>query len=182
MTENGKTHVSKFLSLVLRHKPEAVGISLEKDGWVETSKLITACAAKGKVFTMEDLIDIVKTDSKTRYAFNEDKSKIRANQGHTIEVKLDFECRRPPEVLYHGTFEKSLDIILKEGLSKMSRHHVHLSENLETARAVGARRGRPVILEVASGRMDMMGFVFSISANGVWLVDYVPPQFLKILD
>ena len=175
------TKISKFLSLILRHKPETVGLSLEKEGWVEVGKLLEACAKKGTSFTLEELRDTVANNDKKRFSFDETGAKIRANQGHSLRVEIDFERKTPPEILYHGTAEKNVAKILERGLLKQTRHHVHLSTNIETARAVGIRHGKPVVFEIKTKSMIDENFEFFASANGVWLVETVPPKFLSIL-
>lgn len=181
MDEKRKVKISKFLSLVLRHKPEEVGLKLEENGWVPVENLIEACADYGKKFTLAELREVVETNDKRRFSFDESGRKIRANQGHSVEVELELEESAPPAALYHGTAEKNLGVIFAEGLKKMARHHVHLSADTETARKVGARYGKPVILEIDTARMLGAGFKFYVSANGVWLTDAVPPEFLKVL-
>jgi len=181
MNEKRKTKISKFLSLVLRHKPEEIGLSLDANGWVEVTDLLEKSVAKGSGFTFEELAETVATNDKKRFAFDEAKTKIRASQGHSVEVEIGFEEKTPPAVLYHGTAERNVASILENGLRKMARHHVHLSAEPETARAVGTRYGKPVILEIDTGKMLAEGFKFYVSANGVWLTDAVPPEFLKVL-
>ncbi|MBC7798253.1 MAG: RNA 2'-phosphotransferase [Pyrinomonadaceae bacterium] len=173
------TKISKFLSLVLRHQPETIGLTLEENGWVKVTDLLNACAENGKTFTLEELRQVVETNDKQRFAFDESGEKIRANQGHSVTVEIEFEAKIPPEILYHGTGLKNVELIVETGLKKMNRHHVHLSDNLETARKVGLRHGKPVIFEVDTRTMLENDFVFFVSANGVWLVDNVPPQFLR---
>ena len=168
------TQKSKFISLILRHKPETIGIKLDAHGWAPVDQLLT-----GVGISMEDLERIVGTDEKQRYSFNEDKTLIRANQGHSIPVDLELEEREPPEYLYHGTVGRFLGSIQKEGLKRGSRQFVHLSPDVETAVKVGQRRGKPVVLQVAAGRMHREGYRFYLSANGVWLTEAVPPQYLK---
>jgi putative RNA 2'-phosphotransferase len=181
MDERRKTKISKFLSLVLRHKPAEIGLSLDENGWAEVAGLIKKSAAKGRGFTFEELVEVVATNDKKRFGFDAAKTKIRANQGHSIEVEIGFEEKAPPAVLYHGTAERNVASILENGLQKMARHHVHLSAETKTARAVGVRYGKPAILEIDTGKMLAEGFKFYVSANGVWLVDAVPPEFLKVL-
>jgi putative RNA 2'-phosphotransferase len=181
MDEKRKTRISKFLSLILRHKPETVGLTLDSKGWVEIETLLAACAKNGNAFSRNELEEVVATNDKKRFSFDETKTKIRASQGHSITVEIEFEERNPPPILYHGTAEKNLDSILKKGLEKRGRHHVHLSSEIETARAVGTRYGKPVILEIDAAQMSAQGIKFYVSANEVWLVDEVAPQFLKIL-
>lgn len=182
MEEKRKTKISKFLSLILRHQPEVVGLNLEENGWVSVEKLIKSCADYGKSFTFAELKSIVETNDKKRFAFNENETKIRANQGHSVEVEIEFEKQTPPEILYHGTAEKNVGLIFGEGLKKMSRHHVHLSSETETAEKVGMRYGKSVIFQVDTAAMIEEGFEFFVSANGVWLVENVPPKFLKIKE
>ena len=180
MDEKRKKKISKFLSLILRYQPEVVGLSLEENGWVSVEKLIKACADYSKPFTLAELEEVVETNDKKRFAFNEDETKIRASQGHSVEVEIEFEKQTPPEILYHGTAEKNVGVIFAEGLKKMSRHHVHLSAQTETATKVGMRYGKPVIFQVDTAAMIDEGFEFFVSANGVWLVENVPPKFLKL--
>ena len=182
MDEKQKKKISKFLSLILRHQPEVVGLALEENGWVSVEKLIKASANYGKPFTLAELKSVVETNDKKRFAFNENETKIRANQGHSLEVEIEFEKRTPPEILYHGTAEKNVGVIFAEGLKKMSRHHVHLSADTETAKKVGMRYGKPVIFQIDTAAMQAAGFEFFVSANGVWLIENVPPKFLKIKE
>lgn len=181
MNEAEKKHISKFLSLVLRHKPETIGIILDENGWADVQELIKRSAVKGVEFSVPELELIVETNDKKRFAFNEDRTKIRASQGHSIEVDLALEQKEPPEFLFHGTVEKFMDSILANGLLKQNRQHVHLSKELETAIKVGSRRGKPVILKIASGSMHEDGFTFFLSANGVWLTDSVPVKYIEKL-
>lgn len=180
--EKRKTKISKFLSLVLRHKPEEIGLTLEDGGWVEVGKLIAACDDYGKKFSLAELREVVETNEKKRFSFDAGGAKIRANQGHSVEVEIGFEEGIPPAVLYHGTAEKNLGVIFAEGLKKMARHHVHLSSDMETAQKVGARYGKPVILRVDTEKMRAANFKFYVSANGVWLADAVPAEFLEIYE
>ncbi len=178
ITDKEKIKLSKFLSLVLRHSPETINIQLDDNGWTDVSNLIKQLNANGRKITQSILKEIVATSDKKRFAFDAHCRKIRANQGHSVAVNLELEERTPPEILYHGTVEKYLGLIWQKGLQKQSRHHVHLSSNLETAKAVGKRRGAPVILEVLSGEMAAAGMTFFLSENGVWLTDHVPVEFL----
>lgn len=182
MDEKRKKKISKFLSLILRHQPEVVGLSLEENGWISVKKLIQACADYGKPFTLTELKSVVETNDKKRFSFDETGKKIRANQGHSLEVEIEFEKQTPPEILYHGTAEKNVGVIYAEGLKKMSRHHVHLSAETETATKVGMRYGKPVIFQIDTVAMIKEGFEFFVSANGVWLVESVPPQLLKLKE
>ncbi|MCF4967831.1 RNA 2'-phosphotransferase [Nostoc sp. CMAA1605] len=174
-----QTKISKFLSKHLRHTPELLGLTLAPGGWVSVDELLNACAARQFPVSRTELEQVVVNNDKQRFAFDETKTKIRANQGHSVKVELQLQPQIPPEILYHGTGEKSVPAILKSGLLKMSRHHVHLSTDVETARKVGMRHGRPVIFVVNAIAMYQAGFTFYCSENGVWLVDHVPPQYLS---
>ena len=173
----------KFISLILRHKPEVIGITLDKHGWADIHALIDGVNATGRYhLTQETLEEIVHTDEKQRYAFNEDHTRIRANQGHSISVDVELEQRTPPSVLYHGTGEKYADAIGREGLIPKSRLYVHLSTDTETARKVGSRHGKPVIYTIDCRKMTEDGYRFYLSANGIWLTKAVPPQYLRKTD
>jgi len=178
LSEKENIKLSKFLSLVLRHQPEIIGISLDGQGWVGVSELLKKSAAYGKPFSLESLEYIVETNSKKRFAFSGDKRKIRASQGHSIDIDLGYQPQMPPEILYHGTATQFVESILKSGLDKRKRTHVHLSADRETARKVGQRHGKPVIFEVAAQEMLGAGHAFYLSENGVWLTDVVPAEFL----
>jgi putative RNA 2'-phosphotransferase len=171
---------SKLLSYVLRHRPAEAGITLDLQGWVAIDALLAGLAARGTVLTRADLDRIVAADSKRRYAYSEDGARIRANQGHSVDVELGYEPATPPPLLYHGTALRNLDSILATGLDRRERHHVHLSATIATARQVGARHGRPVVLHVDAARMHADGFAFFVTANGVWLVERVPPAYLRV--
>lgn len=171
------TDLSRYMSLILRHKPEVIGISLDEHGWANVEELI-AGIAKNNEFNMEILEEIVRTDSKMRYSFNEDKTLIRANQGHSIPVDVELEEKEPPEWLWHGTGEKYSASIDMQGLIPKSRLYVHLSKDRETAVNVGTRHGKPVLYRVQSGLMHAGGYKFYLSANGVWLTKEVPVQYL----
>jgi putative RNA 2'-phosphotransferase len=176
------TRVSKFLSLVLRHQPEKVGITLDREGWVSVSRLLEAFEAHGFRLAPDELQQIVRTNDKQRFSFSPDGLLIRASQGHSVEVELGYEPSQPPPVLYHGTAERSLPSIKSQGLSRGRRHHVHLSEQEETATAVGRRYGKPVVLRIASGQMHTDGHLFFRSANGVWLTEQVPARYITFGD
>jgi putative RNA 2'-phosphotransferase len=178
MNSDQRTKYSKFLSLVLRHEPAKIGITLDGAGWVPVAELLAACARHHVEITPEALEEIVATSDKKRFAFSDDGQRIRANQGHSVTVDLDLPPARPPEVLYHGTVDRFLDSIRQEGLRKGERHHVHLSADENTATKVGERRGKPVILRIAAGRMHAEGHPFFLSANGVWLTEHVPPGYI----
>ncbi|MEU8529204.1 MULTISPECIES: RNA 2'-phosphotransferase [Streptomyces] len=177
MDERRTVRVSKYLSKHLRHQPERIGLVLDAQGWTEIDTLLRATAAHGFPITRAELDHVVASNDKKRFAV--EGTRIRASQGHTVEVDLDLPAVEPPAYLYHGTVARFLDAIRAEGLRPMARHHVHLSADRETATRVGARRGRPVILSVDAGAMHRAGHVFHISANGVWLTDAVPPEFLR---
>jgi putative RNA 2'-phosphotransferase len=174
--------ISKYLSKHLRHAPEQLGLTLATGGWVAVDELLAACVAHQFPVTLAELVEVVAASDKQRFAFDETQTRIRANQGHSVDVDLQLEPQTPPDVLYHGTGEKSVPLIVQSGLVKMSRHHVHLSTELETARKVGARHGRPVIFAVDAIAMHQAGFTFYRSDNGVWLVDHVPACYLTILN
>lgn len=178
MSESETNRTSKFLSLVLRHKPEELGITLDENGWTDVPTLLAKMDAKGHRITNDQLRHIVETNSKKRFAFNDDESRIRANQGHSVEMNLGYVQKQPPEFLYHGTATRFLDVILDDGLQKMNRHHVHLSSDEQTARSVGSRHGKPVVLTVKAGAMAADGHVFYQSENGVWLTDHVPVAYI----
>jgi putative RNA 2'-phosphotransferase len=170
--------LSKFLSLHLRHRPEALGLTLETGGWVAVEELLAACARRGQPLTRAQLEELVATNDKQRFAFDETHTRIRAQQGHSVPVELGLVAQEPPAHLYHGTVAAALPVIREQGLRKMQRHHVHLSPDAETARRVGSRRGRPVILVVDAAGMQAAGARFYQSGNGVWLTEQVPPQYL----
>ena len=173
-------NTSKFIALILRHKPEAIGICLDEHGWANVDELVDGIA-QTQVFDREMLEDIVRTDEKQRYSFNEDKTLIRANQGHSIPVDVELKKTTPPNVLWHGTGEKYTASIEAKGLIPKSRLYVHLSEDMDTARKVGSRHGKLVIYEVAAGAMQADGYGFFQSVNGVWLTKHVPVKYLRRL-
>ena len=171
--------ISKFLSFVLRHNPQAIGITLDAEGWVPVDELLAAAARDGQSISREQLEEVVATNDKKRFAFSFDRSLIRANQGHSVEVDLGLAAVEPPELLYHGTVDRFLDSIRAKGLVRGNRQHVHMSADRETAARVGQRRGRPVVLVVESGRMHRAGHRFYRSENGVWLTEAVPIEYLR---
>ena len=170
--------ISKFLSLVLRHKPEKIGIELDQNGWVDVDALIAAANSHGVKLDRRTLTHIVETNSKKRFAFNDSFDKIRASQGHSVDVELGYVSQEPPEILYHGTGEKSVRSILETGLQKRNRQHIHLSSDVETAVMVGQRHGKPFVFDVLAKKMCSDGFEFFLSDNGVWLTETVPPDYL----
>ena len=173
------TKISKFLSLVLRHQPETIGITLSAEGWVRVADLLAAMEAQKFSVSLEELRDVVESNDKQRFSLSADGAFIRANQGHSIEVDLGYEPSVPPEILFHGTTERFLPSIREQGLLRGKRHDVHLSEQIETASAVGSRYGRPIVLKIASERMNKDGHLFFRSANGVWLTDHVPVGYIE---
>ena len=170
---------SKFMSLVLRHKPEAAGVSLDENGWCQIQDLLNGAESAGVSISSDELKEIVETNEKNRFRIDDEGLRIRANQGHSIKVELSLIETEPPRVLYHGTTIRFEESILKSGLKKMKRHHVHLSSDITTAKAVGMRHGKILILEIDSERMRNDGYKFYLSENGVWLVDQVPIQYIK---
>lgn len=175
-----KNHKSKLLSLILRHRPETVGLNLDSAGWVDIDVLLKALAAHGKPMSRADLESVVVDNDKKRFSISDDGTRIRAAQGHSVAVDLELRPGRPPATLYHGTVQRFVDAILREGLKPMKRHHVHLSPDRNTAFKVGSRRGKPVILEVQARRMVDDGKEFFVSDNGVWLTDRVEPEYLSL--
>lgn len=174
--------LSKFISLVLRHKPDAAGITLDEHGWANVDELLTGVNHSGRIIDMEILEEIVKTDSKQRYSFNQDKTLIRANQGHSVLVDVELKEQEPPEFLYHGTAARFLKSIEAEGLKPMSRLYVHLSNDVGTAITVGKRHGEAVLLKVYSRDMYKNGEKFYLSENGVWLAKKVDPRYFVIVN
>ncbi len=174
--------LSVFISLVLRHKPDAAGIALDEHGWANVDDLLVGVNHSGRKINMEILEEIVKTDSKQRYSFNQDKTLIRANQGHSVLVDVELKEQEPPEFLYHGTAARFLKSIEAEGLKPMSRLYVHLSNDVETALTVGKRHGEAVLLKIYSGDMYKNGEKFYLSENGVWLTKAVDAKYFTIVD
>ncbi len=181
MTDARRTTVSKYISKHLRHTPEAIGLTLGEGGWVPIGALISAAATHGFRFTRDELDEVVRLCAKQRFAVDVEKQLIRANQGHSVEVDLALEAVTPPPLLYHGTATRFREPILAAGLLKMSRQHVHLSADVETAIVVGKRHGKPLVFVIDTMSMSRDGVAFYRAANGVWLTDYVPPQYLREL-
>ena len=180
--KNGRSdkNTSKYISLILRHKPEIVGISLDEHGWADVRELIEGINhSEGHFLDMDILEEIVRADEKQRYSFNEDHTLIRANQGHSIPVDVELEEKIPPDILWHGTGEKYVSSIDAIGLIPKSRLYVHLSSDKDTARKVGSRHGRQVIYQVNCRKMSEDGFLFYLSANKVWLTKAVPAEYLS---
>ena len=179
MDEVRLVRISRSLSKYLRHDPAGLGLTLAPGGWVRVDDLLTALSQRGLALSRAELQEVVANNNKQRFSFDETGMRIRANQGHSVDIDLQLNPTAPPNTLYHGTGHQTAPIIAREGLRKMRRHHVHLSGDPETARAVGARHGRPVIFTVHAAAMAQAGYVFFRSENGVWLTDAVPPEFLK---
>ena len=171
--------VSKMLSLWLRHKPEAAGLTLDPQGWTDVDAVLAAFAQSGVVCDWQEMLRIVEESDKQRFELSADADRIRARQGHSVEVQLDWPRAAPPVLLFHGTVEKFLPAILAEGLKPMRRHHVHLSPDSETATRVGARRGKPVILTIRAAALEQAGQPFYLTTNQVWLTEWVPPEYLE---
>lgn len=170
---------SKFLSLVLRHRPESIGLVLDENGWASVSELLKLSAQQGRKISRALLERVVSENEKQRFTFNTDHSRIRANQGHSISVDLELKPTNPPDQLFHGTATRYLDSIRASGLTKQNRQHVHLSQDVDTASRVGWRHGKVVVLVIESGKMNQNGHQFFLSENGVWLTDVVPVEFIQ---
>jgi putative RNA 2'-phosphotransferase len=172
---------SKLLSLVLRHNPGKLGLVLDANGYVPVDELLEAFARRGLALDRVELDEIVATNDKQRFAFSEDGAKIRASQGHSLQVDLGYAPAVPPPILYHGTAQRSLVSIQRDGLLKRTRQHVHLSALREMALTVGSRHGgKALVLAVDAGQMHFDEYPFYLSANGVWLVGHVPPEYLRV--
>lgn len=182
MDDTRLVRISKFLSRHLRHQPDRLGISLEPGGWIGVEDLLAACARHNMPLSRAELEEVVASNDKQRFSFDRDGTRIRANQGHSVPVDLELAPLAPPDLLYHGTGHQTAPVIRREGLRKMRRHHVHLSPDVAVAIAVGARHGRPVVFVVDAAAMHRDGFLFYRSANGVWLVDCVPPAYVQLLE
>lgn len=173
--------ISKYLSKHLRHQPERIGLELLPGGWVKVQQLLAATSQNGFDISLSELTQVVASNDKQRFSFDDSGDLIRANQGHSTDVDLQLTVRTPPAILYHGTHTQAVTEILKTGLQKMSRHHVHLTTNLSVAHDVGGRRGKSIIIGVNAVLMESNGHNFYCTANDVWLVDHVPPEYLKLL-
>lgn len=180
MDEKRRTTISKYLSKHLRHQPEHLGLELAPGGWVEVADLLMACRNNGFAISVTELHEVVLLNSKQRFAFDATQQRIRANQGHSVTVDLQLEPASPPAELYHGTTERNVAAIEREGLQPMRRHHVHLAADVATAYSVGKRHGKPVVFAVNAATMQQDGVIFFCSSNGVWLVDHVAPQYLRL--
>lgn len=179
MGTNKGARSSKFLALILRHQPSAAGITLDSEGWADVPSLIQGMITAGTPMTLDELRQIVAEDNKGRYVFNADQSKIRAAQGHSVNVDLGLKEIQPPDILYHGTAMRFRDAILSEGIKKMSRQHVHLSDTVGTAINVGSRHGSPLVLTVEAKLMYTDGIKFYQSENGIWLTDDIAPKYIR---
>lgn len=182
MQSTNDIKLGRFLSLVLRHNPSAAGIALDEHGWTDVEELLNGVRATGRQIDRETLERIVRENNKQRYAFNEDHTKIRANQGHSLQVDVELKEAKPPRYLYHGTAARFLPAIQAEGIKKMTRQYVHLSGDYQAAAAVGRRHGAPVVLRINAGTMAENGIRFYRSENGVWLCEYVPPEYFCIVE
>jgi len=171
--------VSKLLSLILRHKPEEIGLPLDAEGWADIEELLRLASQRGKRLTRSVLEEVVESNDKKRFAISEDGLRIRAQQGHSISIDLGLTPQQPPALLFHGTATRFLESIRRKGLLPGSRQYVHLSRDEETAVKVGQRHGKPVVLRIVSGAMFDQGHVFYLSGNGVWLTEHVPPAFIE---
>ena len=171
---------SKFLSLVLRHNPQKANVKLDKAGWVDVEALLKGISLTRTSMSLSQLREVVETNDKQRFEFSEDGKRIRATQGHSIKVTLGYEPSIPPAILYHGTPQQFVKSILAEGLKKQKRHHVHMHEDIETATAVGQRRGKSVLLTVHAQKMHLEGYQFFVTPNHVWLTDHVPYKFITL--
>ena len=171
--------ISKYLSYHLRHHPDKLGLKLSIGGWVLVDELLKAAKKHQFPISFEELKTVVETNDKKRFSFDSTLTRIRANQGHSVEINLQLEPAVPPDILYHGTHQKAVKSIRKQGLRKMSRHHVHLSSDIAEAKKVGSRRGSPVVFQVDAAGMQKANYTFYCCDNGVWLVDWVPPEYLQ---
>lgn len=181
MNSNRLIKISKYLSKVLRHKPEKIDLKLAIGGWVSVEELLNACKKYKFSLTRAELGEVVAKNDKQRFSFDPTGTLIRANQGHSVEIDLQLEETVPPPILYHGTADYAIESIQTNGLCKMSRHHVHLSTDISTAKIVGKRKGKPIIFAINSATMHADDYKFYCSDNGVWLVDSVPPSYLQLL-
>ena len=171
---------SKFLSLVLRHKPEVIDLTLDENGWADIKELITKASAKDVILSQEIIKVVIETNDKQRFTYNDVKSKIRANQGHSIKIDIDLESVEPPSLLYHGTAKRNIDSILEKGIDKRNRQHVHLSNEIETAKNVGSRHGKPIIIIIDASQMHRDGIKFYLLKNKVWLTEFVDAKYITI--
>lgn len=176
---NDLVKMGKYLSLILRHKPELIYLKIDEHGWVEVDQLLKGINDSGRYISKEMLDIIVNTNNKKRYQYNDDQTKIRANQGHSIKVDVELQEKVPPDILYHGTAQKYLDKIKKSGIRKMNRLYVHLSKDIQTAINVGKRHGQPIVLVIDTKKMLRDGYKFYYSYNGVWLCDDIAYSYVE---
>lgn len=169
---------SKFLSQILRHRPDKIGLELDENGWADVAALLEKSAAQGMHISRETLQTVVDNNDKKRFAFSDDNLRIRASQGHSISIDLNLKAQKPPEILFHGTAAPAIKSIAREGLLPMRRQHVHLSLDIETAQKVGSRHGKAITLTIKSGEMARAGHKFYLSDNGVWLTEAVPVHYI----
>lgn len=181
--EKKMEETSKFLSFVLRHRPEAIGLELNYNGWVTIDDLVSKANASGMISLTHTVVEeVVESNDKKRFSISEDGRRVRANQGHSLKVDLELKAAVPPVILFHGTATRFLDSILSKGLTSMQRNHVHLSSDANTALSIGKRHGKPVVLQISAGQMSHQGYKFHVSTNKVWLVKAVPPAFLSVIS
>ena len=180
MTKKQQDEITKFLSYILRHEPNAIGIPLDTDGWADINELIQCAQTQGRILDRNSIQEVVDTNDKKRFSISEDGQRIRAAQGHsTTTVNLQYTEQTPPEFLYHGTATRFLEAIKEKGLISGKRHHVHLSHDKQTAIEVGKRYGKPVVLKIAALRMHQRGCKFFQADNGVWLSEHIPTEFIQ---
>ena len=177
-----RINISKLMAKALRHRPDVLGIVVDEHGWTDVNDMIDAIRKKYQGFNLETLECIVEESEKKRYSFNENHTKIRANQGHSLPVDVELKIAAPPDVLYHGTARKNIETISAEGIKRMNRLYVHLSADIPTALNVGSRHGAPVVFEVDSRQMNRDGYQFYLSENGVWLSEFVPSQYIRLIE
>lgn len=177
-----RVNISKLMAKALRHRPDVLGIVVDEHGWTDVNDMIDAIRKKYQSFNLETLECIVEESEKKRYSFNENHTKIRANQGHSLPVDVELKIAAPPDVLYHGTARKNIETISAEGIKRMNRLYVHLSADIPTALNVGSRHGAPAVFEVDSRQMNRDGYQFYLAENGVWLSEFVPSQYIRLIE
>lgn len=178
-----EVQLSKLLSFVLRHDPGSIGLELDSAGWAPVERLLGRLAAtQGRKFSREEIECLVGSSDKKRFTLSADGTKIRAAQGHSVQVDLQLLPTPPPPELFHGTAERFLDAILEDGLKPQSRQQVHLSTDAQSAIKVGQRHGKPIVLLIAAQKMAAKGFPFYRADNGIWLSDHIPPEFIQVFS
>jgi len=182
LSEKENIKISKFLSLILRHKPEIIGIQLDENGWANVNELINKINLSGTPIDFQVLKHIVDTNNKKRFSFNDSYTSIRASQGHSLNIELGYQPHKPPDILYHGTALKNVNSILENGILKNDRQHVHLSTEIETAKTVGGRHGKPVVFKIVALQMHEDNFSFYLSDNNVWLTEHIPSKYLTLMQ